>query len=328
MDRLKLTHLPLLWDDFKGLSKAYSFGINKVNEVFPKRNFKLYHYTDYSGLSGIIKGECLWLSKLNFLNDYTELTYGLSIFNECLNQLEQTIKKNGLFPTRDIAYRFLQLRMLFVDMNDGKDSPLLFSISFCKKNNLLSQWRAYTKKDDSYCIEFDANTLFSDKHLFPHNEPYVLRKILYSPKKQLNIAMNLLTIIWDEFKLLNFKSLEAIKYDQSEMAYRMSLNEVVYHIASCFKHPDFREEEEYRMIRSIPVYENANMVEVRPGINFPVPYVVKKLKLQFLRNVANPILSVLCGPSKFPEQKKEAIKILLLSKKIRIAVKNSDTPLR
>jgi hypothetical protein len=52
---------------------------------------QLYHYTNLNGASGIISSKSIWLTKLEYLNDTTELKHGLSLFVRCCENAKRTI---------------------------------------------------------------------------------------------------------------------------------------------------------------------------------------------------------------------------------------------
>jgi len=58
-----------------------------TSEVYPK----LYHYTTWEGLQGILETQTLWATNYKFLNDYCEI----SLFRETLNHLIQPLVRSA-----------------------------------------------------------------------------------------------------------------------------------------------------------------------------------------------------------------------------------------
>lgn len=54
----------------------------------------LWHYSDAAGMAGIVRTEKLWATDTRFLNDSTELAYGLSLAVESLRKFSQLAGAN------------------------------------------------------------------------------------------------------------------------------------------------------------------------------------------------------------------------------------------
>ena len=46
----------------------------------------LFHYTTLSGTTGILQSKSLWLTKIQYLNDTSELTLAFSLFKEVVQE--------------------------------------------------------------------------------------------------------------------------------------------------------------------------------------------------------------------------------------------------
>jgi hypothetical protein len=55
----------------------------------------LFHYTDAAGLLGIIDSRKLWMTKVQYLNDKSELNYAFDLMREEIDQ-----QKKGINRTR------------------------------------------------------------------------------------------------------------------------------------------------------------------------------------------------------------------------------------
>lgn len=114
-------------------------------------NDSLYHYTDISAVAEIIKSKKLWLTNIGFLNDSQEFQEGLAVVSkradEWVFDAEPEIErfKAGLAYTRGV----LQAYKEFAHSNN------LYTCSFSRARNLLSQWRAY----GNFVIEFSRSEL-------------------------------------------------------------------------------------------------------------------------------------------------------------------------
>jgi hypothetical protein len=104
-------------------------------DVTNKISVPLYHYTDATGLEGIIKNQQIWFTHYQHLNDPTEVTYGMEV-------------ASGLIS--EIGGQYMTLTKLFCDMANEffahpkiKESFGIFIGSFSHKSDDLNQWRAY-----------------------------------------------------------------------------------------------------------------------------------------------------------------------------------------
>lgn len=132
-------HISLV--QFDGLGLEY----NRISDRL------VYHYTDLSGLRGIIESEAIWASDYRFLNDRTEFAFGLEILEMVLAHGEGT----------ETWSEELRQGVLFAIamMKRGHQGRYILSASFCRKGNVLSQWRAYGRRDGAIAIGFDLEHL-------------------------------------------------------------------------------------------------------------------------------------------------------------------------
>lgn len=90
----------------------------------------LYHYTTISGFMGILDSGSLWATDARYMNDSSELKFGI-----------QYMKEETLARAKDPWMHYL-LESVFSDaMHEGRR---LATASYCADGDLLSQWRAYS----------------------------------------------------------------------------------------------------------------------------------------------------------------------------------------
>ena len=94
----------------------------------PSKVKELFHYTDTGGLIGILggKGE-LWARDARCMNDTDELTLGRDLLHEA-------IRCAVAHPAHPLLVRLLG--------HPAYLSVVIFTTSFSKERDLLSQWRA------------------------------------------------------------------------------------------------------------------------------------------------------------------------------------------
>ncbi|MGH9664623.1 MAG: hypothetical protein ACRD9L_09395, partial [Bryobacteraceae bacterium] len=110
----------------------------------PKRPLLLFHYTNVAGLKGIVESGSLWCTNTAFLNDATELAYGLQLANQVAQEL------TGL--SADI------LNEACLAIEKKLD---VYAACFCERGDLLNQWHGYGKRGAGYSIGLAVNQLVS-----------------------------------------------------------------------------------------------------------------------------------------------------------------------
>lgn len=110
----------------------------------------LFHYTNDTGLHGILESGKLRLSNIFSLNDPSEISHGLSHAITILNE----DVSNGTPQSKDFADKFARF------CKDGlSNSAYFFVCSFSTNDHDLGQWRAYADNGRGYALEFEANPL-------------------------------------------------------------------------------------------------------------------------------------------------------------------------
>lgn len=106
-----------------------------------------YHYTDINGFIGIMQNRELWATNTKFLNDKNECIECLKLGQEITREYSEACTDNS----KDFLKHFHKVIQDRIDQGSDQD---IYSISFCKEGDLLSQWRGYGKKG-GIAIGFD-----------------------------------------------------------------------------------------------------------------------------------------------------------------------------
>ena len=231
---------------------------------------KLYHYTNFNGLKGILESQCLWATHFRFLNDSSEvfhskekLFYNLSQ-DKYINQIKKDIlehehlSSNNLYveaPNENWFKDLIKAEVnILVDILYNTNQNLYIA-SFCKhsegynqENGLLSQWRGYGE-DGGFAIEFDREKLNNAlkkefDNFFGAKFPLMdvdysnnLQKFSKKFKKELDIIEPYIRrMIVDRFFELKSPSM-------SDKMFESIFTIMVYH-----KHHAFSEEKEFRLV--------------------------------------------------------------------------------
>lgn len=211
-------------------SKFYDI-VGKYYEI-PKI---LYHYTNITGLVGIIGSQKLWATDRRFLNDSSEISYGLELVKEILSEKIENEKS-------EVVSEFMR-RSLNIDIVINIYE--IYISCFCEEGNLLSQWRGYGDKGDGYSIGIEPEKI--------KNRNYQIGKVIYSREEQ-NFIIN--SILDYHCKLISELACErGVKANRDLItSFTLNFSTLVSQIICLFKHPTFAEEKEWRYVYLIPKY--------------------------------------------------------------------------
>ena len=276
----------------------------------------IYHYTDITGLRGIIQSNCLRASAARYLNDSSEVDYGCSLVVEILNRWVDKNKGNKQRPSPSM--RVLKtLHYVFTEPESTiARSADIYVACFCENENLLSQWRAYGQKG-GYSIGFEIEDSWPTASIRVPDPSWEsrLEKVTYESRFQLARIDQLLAVCFelirdhapDDSVLKNLDA-DALVFEIAEFVSELLLDEI-----ATFKNPAFSEENEWRLVvrpRWIDRKANTSMVSLlkfRESRGCLVPY----LDLRPPDERRLPIRSIRYGPSLIRERVEDPLKLLL-----------------
>lgn len=119
----------------------------------PEPGAILYHYCSMEAFEAIIRTGKIRMSDINMMNDFSEMRWGYSVFEEAASQILKTREQDESLPDRE-----------FFDAIDAHLAPTQLVLhpliaSFSKNRDVLSQWRGYAADGTGVCIGFDAEKL-------------------------------------------------------------------------------------------------------------------------------------------------------------------------
>lgn len=183
---------------------------------------RVYHFTDASGLIGIVENSKLWASRATCLNDAGEVKHGLGIAETILRERTE----NGS------AISNIALGHLSAPKPEIVIDP--FVVSFCGREAKSSQWLHYGRQGYGYAIGFEM----------PIGENSV--RVLYDELEQRGVLKS--SIECAESEAASFISeLPQGDREEGEKVAGLSLAAALRGIAPCFKHSSFSDEEEWRV---------------------------------------------------------------------------------
>lgn len=256
-----------------------------------ERPRRLYHYTSSEGFLGILASMRIWATDIRYLNDAKEYQYTLDLVQTVLEYRRAKITAAEA-PLLDRFTRAL----------DSAPNMRLYVSCFSRLGDALSQWRAYAR--GGFSLSFDPDLLLAAAVDYP--EPTLLLQCVYERGEQesyINHAIDSL--------LRDFHAAVDAGANEQEMlnAYEVHFFAHAVMLASCFKHPKFEEEKEWRLIvRPRGVEKGAVGRRVRTGNRWLVPYREVPLAAE---NGTLEIREVVVGPTPHRELATEAARIAL-----------------
>lgn len=209
--------------------------IEKIRWSEPKLPDLLYHYTTAGGFSGIVESGEIRGTNFSFLNDSTEMGYGVAIAKQLL---AEALAADDRPRSREI----LRFALSVVGLaTQGKE---YYVSCFSTLTDDLNQWRGYSTTGDRYALAFDAGKLNRDT--FVTFGPVVYEKAdqedrLRAPIEALQAAIN---------AEVDFDALHA-QLPVTEMIGAALADRLVRDLVF-FKDAAFRAEAEWRAVRMLP----------------------------------------------------------------------------
>jgi Protein of unknown function (DUF2971) len=275
----------------------------------------LYHYTTVRGVKGILDEHKIWGTDARFVNDMSELSYA----NTVIDDVASAIKSEGV----------VGLPATFLDANAGLLASFtetfgVYVSCFCTEGDRLSQWRGYPADGGGFALGFEPGPMRDKTGLR-------LRRVLYDRDQQLALVGQVLRFMCEWLATVEGSGPHL---DYVVMVALQETNFLLSECAFCFKHPSFREEDEWRL-----VYLAINDVglphapllfrEQETGL---VPYVDMRPTGDPPGVIASrlPLTEIVVGPTRHPELSRKAMADYVKSCGYEedVVVRNSEIPLR
>lgn len=288
----------------------------------------LYHYTDATGLLGIVTSGTVWATHYAYLNDASEFKYAVGLMKDVV------IRATADAEPDSWKDRF---RQLIAQDNDsslyGNDTnEQNFVACFSEVGDGLSQWRGYGKSIGGYSLGFQ----FSDLHAIEKriNDSQAGKEI---SRASPDVSAAFLPCRYDQGEQMALiaegfvrvlRHCETTRYAVDDSSLASLLRAIVRSVSSSFKDPAFADEHEWRLVVRVwsPDFgsvlhgeprerteddlrmDQIAAVHFRKGEYSLVPYVV----VPVAPDAALSLSHVVVGPTPLPENARAAAMQLLL----------------
>ncbi len=110
----------------------------------------LFHYTNSTGLLGILSSARIWATNYRFLNDSAEILYATAIFEAAVQELAERVDS-------DVIAVFLDRTRATANAFDGMFD--CYVACFCERDDLLNQWRVYASAGGGFALGLDPKQI-------------------------------------------------------------------------------------------------------------------------------------------------------------------------
>lgn len=222
---------------------------------------RLYHYTTFSGLLGIVGSSTLWASDIRYMNDSAELKHTADLI-----RIEITDRVRAGHAKPDLLNQFLD--WVTHRITNGH---MLFASSFRANGNLLSQWRGYSRMGKGVSLGFNPRLILK----CAQKQSFQIGKCIYSREEQ----KRLIGQVVDSVEAMadgSDHNTDIHSKGGRERSYHSIFQKMesdLLRIAAILKHPSFKEEEEWRVVSPVITDFLKEPVLFREGTSMLVPYI-------------------------------------------------------
>ncbi len=195
----------------------------------------MYHYTDASGLEGILRSGTLWLTDVFRLNDPGEIRYGLDA--ACAHLAAQGRLQDASDIEKDFATTVCE------KLQENVESSANYFVTSCSfERDHADQWRKYGDNGRGYALAFDTGTL--ERHFMevaPSNHSTF--PISYAAEEMQAMQR---AIVEQGLEIVRAVGCHMGQSLLRRISVRLSVN--ILHCAIFFKAPKWASEREYRFM--------------------------------------------------------------------------------
>ena len=275
-------------DPANTLISPHDLPLRQLFEVAPPE--LLYHYTTIAGAYGILTSDSLWMTKIRYLNDTSELEIGIATFRDVLEEVLREPR-----PPDELE--------LLDEVRSGLATVASSNIcvaSFCEHGDLLSQWRWYGEGGRGVSFGVSSRVLFGMAR-----SEINLWKCIYDTQAHRTLLLALLDRLLEAYRTQ--KAAAALSAEDRHVLLQRFFVSFLQ-IAPIIKNPHFAEEREWRLV-SRPV----ELDDERYGVAVIGERIMQRYELKFPRDPdgwCRALGRVVVGPTKDPELIGEAIAVL------------------
>jgi len=275
----------------------------------------VYHYSDASGLRGILESGQLWLSDIFSLNDPSELRHGISYVTEMLKERAAY----GTAEAKGFAEHFEHFFLTGLEK-----TAHYFVLSLSSNGDHLAQWRGYADNCRGYALGFDcrpledAFTQVGDRPI-PNNSTH---HVNYNDHVYKGIARQLVDRMFPLIVRPRGTGMDTPSKNEYWKALSISISLHTLRLALFFKHEGFKDEHEFRFMHIFPA--DAPVAGLQERMR-PSGKIIKYLTFDWLKLCPDALKRVMVGPLADEDYARRIARACNLG---HVDVRKSKTPYR
>ncbi|PWN05939.1 DUF2971 domain-containing protein [Rhodohalobacter mucosus] len=240
----------------------------------------LFHYTDSTGLIGILDSEEIWATNIRFLNDINEVIEATEAAQKILLELHKSSNNH-------------KEKSLFKSMLDNINEVAshTYVCSFSEDDDSLSQWRAYCPPSGGgYALGIPSLQLSAQAK----EQGWMFIKCIYDDVTKNQVVKEIIDSMLIDFKDGLKQNISLKEQDEltEKVASNFQLNLLA--ISGAIKNKAFKIESEWRLIS--PLSTDEKKIRFRKGKSGIIPYCTFKL-LSNLNPKTKNLIKLVAGPT-------------------------------
>lgn len=279
----------------------------------------LFHYTSASGMRDILDSSRLWATNYRFLNDSSEVGYGVRLF-------ENLVKERLARAENDVLAEFLSRTLQTANGFDGMFDCYIGC--FCERDDLLTQWRTYAGSGGGYALGFSTQEIGRRWGSLERTQDFVLRRVIYEVDRQTALLSEVVDKTIETLDASTGGLSVADANNAIARCCQFVRSEVADYLIS-FKHPAFAVEEEWRLCHVVSPGEEDHVL-FRDGEFGLTPYVCLDISpMAGVNHNKLPLARITHGPVPNPDNVRFALNKLLRAKNYAfVQLAGSTLPVR
>lgn len=269
----------------------------------------IYHYTNASGLLGILTSKVLYATDIYMLNDPSELRHAAH---------KATVAVPHIAVEKSID-RSIRERIAAVVLNRIEEVAHFFACCFSKDGDEIGQWRAYADDGRGYSLGFDTEEL-EKAFLSEHPEQRSTFPIQYGDEVLRGLAAQTYEplVSWIGGRDLANRDLDI-------QVAAAQISPAIITASLYFKHEDYEPEKEYRFLEITPADKVPTQKFRASGIN-----IVRYLEFPWRTDILQALRTIYIGPAADQVSAARSLQHLLKEIKLEkhVEVRLSDIPYR
>ena len=201
-----------------------------INELISSpTSGRVFHYTDNSGIMGIINSKTIWATEARYLNDTKEIELAKDYVKLHASNLRNNIWSNQFSSDEKELLEELEHHATVT-------RPGVCVASFSEERDQLSQWRAYS--GEGGCCLGLSSSLLKD---CAERQGFIFGRCTYSHEQCCAVANE---ILWRLLK--RYRNSDKSEDAKKELKVKIGID--LAHYGPLLKHRSFSEEKEWRII--------------------------------------------------------------------------------